>query len=351
LNYVSYWASSYMFNILIYCLTMGISIMFMVLFGRLEEGFILLCLLFGIAVVPFLFVMSFLFKSEQSAQRLLQILSLIVGNVGGFALFFLSDSKLLIPKIIYYSFSFVPFFSFQNGFVTFINKDFLKYQKDNNVFSINHVGWSYICLACQTVLYLLILYLIEKYNTMIFIKKKKKNLVHDEDQEMSYDRKKKSIEVEGLVKHYNSCCKNTVKAVNNISFNLNYGDCFALLGVNGAGKTTTFKCLTFEIKPSQGDIAIDSLTLSDNFNKIRSSVGYCPQFDAFFEYLTVKENLEIFANIRGIHKDKVQGIVNSMMEELKLAQFKDKVAVKLRYHIYFILVVVIKESYQLLLHY
>jgi ATP-binding cassette subfamily A (ABC1) protein 3 len=294
----------------------------MVLFGRLEEGFILLCLLFGLAVVPFLFVMSFLFKTEQSAQRFLQILSLIFGNVGGFVLFFFSGSKSIIPNYILYSYNFVPFFSFSNGFVTFINKDFFKYQKDNNVFSINHVGWSYICLACQTVLYLLILFLIEKYNTTIFNKKKKKNLVHNEDHEMNQNKEKKSIEVEGLVKHFNSCCKKPVKAVNNISFNLNYGDCF--------GKTTTFKCLTFEIKPSQGDIAIDSLTLSDNFNKIRSSVGYCPQFDAFFEYLTVKENLETFASIRDIPKSKIQSIVNSMMEELNLAQFKDKIAVKLR---------------------
>ena len=41
-------------------------------------------------------------------------------------------------------------------------------------------------------------------------------------------------------------------AVNNISFGLEYGECFALLGVSGAGKTTLFKCLTGEIYPSSG---------------------------------------------------------------------------------------------------
>jgi ATP-binding cassette subfamily A (ABC1) protein 12 len=41
-------------------------------------------------------------------------------------------------------------------------------------------------------------------------------------------------------------------AVNNVSFGLEYGECFALLGVSGAGKTTCFKCLTGEIIPSSG---------------------------------------------------------------------------------------------------
>jgi ATP-binding cassette subfamily A (ABC1) protein 3 len=47
-----------------------------------------------------------------------------------------------------------------------------------------------------------------------------------------------------------------IVAVNNVSYGLEYGECFALLGVNGAGKTTTFKCLTGEEVPSSGSIEI-----------------------------------------------------------------------------------------------
>ena len=43
-----------------------------------------------------------------------------------------------------------------------------------------------------------------------------------------------------------------MSAVKNVSFGLEYGECFALLGVSGAGKTTCFKCLTGEMYPSQG---------------------------------------------------------------------------------------------------
>jgi len=49
-----------------------------------------------------------------------------------------------------------------------------------------------------------------------------------------------------LVKVYNHQGK-IFRAVDNLSFGLEYGECFALLGVNGAGKTTTFKSLTGDV--------------------------------------------------------------------------------------------------------
>ena len=70
-------------------------------------------------------------------------------------------------------------------------------------------------------------------------------------------------------------------------FCLKYGECFGFLGVNGAGKTTTFKCLSNEIFPTSGTIYIDNKEITSNFNKIRNLIGYCPQFNAIFDYLTV----------------------------------------------------------------
>lgn len=46
-------------------------------------------------------------------------------------------------------------------------------------------------------------------------------------------------------------------AVNNVSFGLEYGECFALLGITGAGKTSCFKCLTGEIYPNSGALSIN----------------------------------------------------------------------------------------------
>jgi len=58
-----------------------------------------------------------------------------------------------------------------------------------------------------------------------------------------------------------------VVAVDKISFGLEYGECFALLGVSGAGKTNCFKCLTGEIYPTKGEVSVNGydVTTSSGF--------------------------------------------------------------------------------------
>jgi ABC-type multidrug transport system ATPase subunit len=91
-------------------------------------------------------------------------------------------------------------------------------------------------------------------------------------------------------------------AVENVSFGLEYGECFALLGVSGAGKTTTFKCLIGEETPSAGEVSVNGfdLTTRNGFENARKLIGYCPQFDAIFDGMTVREHLEFYANVKGI---------------------------------------------------
>ena len=85
------------------------------------------------------------------------------------------------------------------------------------------------------------------------------------------------IKVENLSKVYkNGCCAKPLVAVDGLSFGLEAGQCFALLGVNGAGKSTTFKTLTGEIEPTSGSIHIGALSIRKDFNKIKKLIGYCP---------------------------------------------------------------------------
>lgn len=67
-------------------------------------------------------------------------------------------------------------------------------------------------------------------------------------------------------------------AIDHIGFGLEYGECFALLGVTGAGKTTTFKCLTGEERPNQGETYINGFDVSTSkgFEQARRLIGYCP---------------------------------------------------------------------------
>jgi len=62
-----------------------------------------------------------------------------------------------------------------------------------------------------------------------------------------------------------------VTAVDNVSFGLEYGECFALLGVSGAGKTTLFKSMTGEIYPTSGEVHIcgQDITTTNGFQEAR----------------------------------------------------------------------------------
>jgi len=68
------------------------------------------------------------------------------------------------------------------------------------------------------------------------------------------------IRVDKFSKTYNRNCQ-TVRAVEGVSFGLDYGECFGLLGVNGAGKSTTFKSLTGDITPTTGEINIQGFNI------------------------------------------------------------------------------------------
>ena len=121
------------------------------------------------------------------------------------------------------------------------------------------------------------------------------------------DKENYAVEIKNLEKNYAGMCEGTpmINSVDKLSFHLEKGECFALMGLNGAGKTTTFKCLTCEIFPTSGEIHINGLELTQNFSNVRNMIGYCPQFDAIFDYMTVYENLYFYASVKGIPHAKV----------------------------------------------
>ena len=88
-----------------------------------------------------------------------------------------------------------------------------------------------------------------------------------------------------LFKRYN---KNIRQAVDNLTFGVSKGECFGLLGVNGAGKTTTFKMLTGDTDVTAGEAFVGGYSILRDMDKVRSSLGYCPQFDALDSLLTGK---------------------------------------------------------------
>ena len=105
-------------------------------------------------------------------------------------------------------------------------------------------------------------------------------IVLDADVEAEEERvranDKEVIKVSDFRKAYQTTMGKPFLAVERISFGLDYGECFALLGVNGAGKSTTFKSLTAEVNPTEGEITIGGHNIQTDFEAARKLIGYCP---------------------------------------------------------------------------
>ena len=126
------------------------------------------------------------------------------------------------------------------------------------------------------------------------------------------------------------CFKNKGNpAVKSLNFCLERGECFGLLGLNGAGKTTTFKCITQEITPTNGEIFLNGRKTNNNFGEIKNKFGYCPQYDAIFEYMTVYENLEFYAKLKGVMQQYIDSLVRSIILEMRLNEFINKMSGRL----------------------
>ena len=97
----------------------------------------------------------------------------------------------------------------------------------------------------------------------------------------------------------NNICKNykAKKALDNVSLSIKQGELFGLLGVNGAGKTTLIKILCGLTRKTSGTITINNFSLDKEIDKIKEIIDISPQETSVAKNLTVKENLEFFANI------------------------------------------------------
>ena len=143
-----------------------------------------------------------------------------------------------------------------------------------------------------------------------------------------------TVRLKNLRKEFNKsgvCCLKQEKkiAIKNLNFCVEPGECFGLLGLNGAGKTSTFKCITQEFSPNNGKIYIKGKDTYNNFDKFKMLIGYCPQYEAIFEYLTVYENLEFYAKIKGIKQMYIHKLVNAMIDEMALNEYTKKISGKL----------------------
>jgi osmoprotectant transport system ATP-binding protein len=124
------------------------------------------------------------------------------------------------------------------------------------------------------------------------------------------------IKVEHLVKTYSN-----IKAVNDISFEVDKSENMVLLGTSGCGKTTTLKMLNRLIEPNSGTIFIDGKNILEQPPELlRRGIGYVLQNNGLFPHYTVAENIAIVPNLLKWDKAKTQKRIDELLEKLHLTK-------------------------------
>lgn len=118
-----------------------------------------------------------------------------------------------------------------------------------------------------------------------------------------------------------------VKAVQDISFDVNPGELFGLIGPDGAGKTTIFRILTTLLIPDEGTATVAGFDVVKDFKAIRKAVGYMPGRFSLYQDLTVEENLTFFATIFGTTIEENYDLIEDIYVQIE--PFKDRRAGKL----------------------
>ena len=369
MNIFSYWVINFLFEIIKFYFTGGICLLIIYLFSYYTPYLIHFYFLYGPSLILMTYILSFLFKDELEAQNAIILLHSLAGAIGSIMIVLIREVERTknIGKVIEFFLCLVPSFIFGFAYNLAQNKypiykvdypdKFLDYIEDDNILMQEFflLKGPFYFLLVEIFIYLLILILIEVYSTKEIFSKNEIPVINEElgrdsgvikEEEKAQSEKKKIgindnnyvIRVKNLQKEYKSIlyklfpCFGKDKgkiAIKNLSFCLEKGECFGLLGLNGAGKTTTFKCITQEIIPSNGEIFLNGIKTNNNFDLIKNKFGYCPQYDAIFEYMTVFENLEFYAKLKGVKKDFLLQIVNAVIYEMKLEEFIKKPAGRL----------------------
>ena len=305
----SYWIANFIFDAIKLYITIATTIILFLAFDLDYPTAIVIFLLFPFGIMPFTYVFSFCFTADSAAQTFtmfFHMVNILALSSTVFIIRIVPDLEVLGDRL-HWAFRAVPSYSIASSLYIDASVEFLS-QVRNSTFGegidISPDPWHWnnnlmdvFVQIAHFLLWSFILFLIEAdlgkrlrkcVNCCARLRYPSKNddLKIDPDVIAEANRVSElhpedlKIKVENLRKVYSTggccCCVKPLVAVESLSFGLEAGQCFALLGVNGAGKSTTFKTLTGEIEPTSGSIHIGALSIRKDFNKIKKLIGYCP---------------------------------------------------------------------------
>ncbi|XP_077930152.1 phospholipid-transporting ATPase ABCA3-like [Halichoerus grypus] len=327
-------------------------------------------MLFGWSIIPFTYLISFLFSSHTSAYIKLVMLNYCAGVfsvVMDIIITTTPDKESAFESLLLNSMMVLPMHNFGMSISKYYDNQetnilcsstdvpaFINCSKaitQMNVYSLEKdaIGRFLVAMAVTGFIFFLLIFLLEttswKVRTFVFryiffgIYKKFNKVSmstelsgESENDDVQYERNRIleqpqellnfTVLIKELTKIYFTCP--AVLAVRNISLGIQKEECFGLLGLNGAGKTTTFEILTGEETATSGDVFIENLSITKNLLEVRSKIGYCPQFDALLDYMTAREILVMYARLWGVPETQITQYVNKLLQSLNLEPYADK---------------------------
>ena len=294
-------------------------------------------LLFILAALPFCYIFQFCFKKVSTAETGLSNIMMLLMLSGGVVSAVLS----LWPAINKYTKTVNAILYIIPGYTFF--DTFNRVAQNAAIasviglmfdpFSWENCGQGMTYLAVEFVVFFVIAILVErqywvknaKVDVAMTQQEHKDSDVAEEVKRVEEHMKDQAIAVSHIWKVYPGNKKvPPVEACRDITFGVQPGDCFGLLGPNGAGKTSILSILMGTLGYNSGTAMVDNCVIPNDVQKAYKVLGYCPQFDVLFDFMTVEECLRFYGMIKGIDEKKLPEIINQCLDSLALTEHRHK---------------------------
>jgi ABC-type multidrug transport system ATPase subunit len=357
MNFVAYWISNFVFDVLSFTVTTLLSLIIFVIFDREEfvgdgETFgaiLTLFMMFGLASVCGAYLCSFAFENHATAQNVTMMANFVVGFLCVLVVYFLTfiESTAEVGKALKWIFRIVPAFCLGDGILNLASINLIKVftGKVQSPFDMEVIGYDLVYLAVEIPLFAALTFLLDhparalRQQQLFSEQGAAAEAIEDEDSDVMIERDiverqqadllvDNVVTVTNLRKSYPASGKMTEDklAVRNLSFGVRRGEVFGFLGTNGAGKTTTMSVLCGEILPTRGQITVAGHDVVADAAAARRVVGYCPQFDALHDLMTPEEHLRLYAGLRGLSAAATDRAVEQLLRMCGLDEHRAKLA-------------------------